>query len=536
MNRYKSAMSQRHGTTRADWLRPQRESSDLNRRFETVRQRWRLIAAFTALGLGVALLYLATTPKTYEAEAELLVKPIPADEAIFAAVGLITESNDPSLGVQTAVQLVDTPAIATEAADDLGLEEGVASVLARVEVEPIPQSNIVAVIAQGGSPEEARDLANAFSEAAVEARTAEIRENVAEVLPRLESQLNRLPSGGDAAESLASTISELRFLSAGNDPTIALESPAELPTAPSRPRPTLSVALGLLGGFAAGLLAAFALQFLDPVLRRETQLRGLLRVPVLARVPHQGGRDDKPLLPTSLTIQSREAYRTLRATLAAAGSGVGPPKSTLVTGPGAAEGKSTTALNLAISLALSGSSVLLIESDLRRPSIGAVLGIEPERGVVSVLIEQTALEDAIVTTKAFGPNLQLLLADHTGPGVPELLSLPAAQRLLRRAEALADYVIIDSPPLTDVIDALPLARQVDAVLLVVRLGKSRLARIRRLGELLSANDIRPIGFTVLGTGSNGTESDYHYYGETPERPDWKTLISTLGARFRGTGR
>jgi capsular exopolysaccharide synthesis family protein len=398
-------------------------------------------------------------------------------------------------------------------------------------VEPIPQSNIVAVTAQGATPEEAQDLANAFSEAAVEARTAEIRENVAEVLPRLESQLNRLPDGGDAAESLASTISELRFLSAGTDPTIALESPAELPGEPSRPRPALSIAMGLFGGLAAGLLAAFALQFLDPVLRREAQLRGLLRVPVLARVPNETGRDDKPLLPTSLAIQSREAYRTLRATLAVAGSGVGAPKSTLVTGPGAAEGKSTTALNLAISLALAGSRVLLIESDLRRPSIGSVLGVEPERGVVSVLIEQTELEDAIVTTKAFGPNLKLLLADHTGPGVPELLSLPAAQRLLRRAEELADYVIIDSPPLTDVIDALPLARQVDAVLLVVRLGKSRLSRIKRLGELLSANDIKPIGFTVLGTNSDGRESDYHYYSETTERSDRNTAI----ARYSGTG-
>ena len=134
------------------------------------------------------------------------------------------------------------------------------------------------------------------------------------------------------------------------------------------------------------------------------------------------------------------------------------------------------------------------------------------------MIEQTKLEDALLTTNAFGPNLMLLLADHSGPGVPELLSLQAAQRLLARAEALADYVIIDSPPLTDVVDALPLARRADGVLIVVRLGKSRLPRIKRLGELLASNDIRPVGFAVLGIAKEARSSSYYYYAESTASP------------------
>ncbi len=154
-----------------------------------------------------------------------------------------------------------------------------------------------------------------------------------------------------------------------------------------------------------------------------------------------------------MALPSREAYRTLRATLSVAGPRGGSPRSIFVTGPGAAEGKSTTALNIAISLALAGKKVIFIESDLRRPNIAKALSLKVDKGVVSVLVEESKLEDALVTTQAFGPNLQLLLADHSGPGVPELLSLSAAEVLLARAEEMADYVIIDSPPLTDVIDA-----------------------------------------------------------------------------------
>ncbi len=109
--------------------------------------------------------------------------------------------------------------------------------------------------------------------------------------------------------------------------------------------------------------------------------------------------------------------------------------------------------------------MILIESDLRRPSIGKALGCKPEHGVVSVLIESVDLEDALITTEQFGSNLGLLLADYEGGWISELFALPAARELINDAKEIADYVIIDSPPLTDVVDALPLANYVDDVLL-----------------------------------------------------------------------
>jgi Mrp family chromosome partitioning ATPase len=104
----------------------------------------------------------------------------------------------------------------------------------------------------------------------------------------------------------------------------------------------------------------------------------------------------------------------------------------------------------------------------------------------------------------------VLTADKTGADFADLFSLPAAKRLLDEAERLADYVIIDSPPLSDVVDALQLAQRADAVLLVARLGHSRISKIRELGELLAGSGIRPAGFALLGT-PRGDRKGYAYF-------------------------
>jgi Mrp family chromosome partitioning ATPase len=158
--------------------------------------------------------------------------------------------------------------------------------------------------------------------------------------------------------------------------------------------------------------------------------------------------------------------------------------------------------------------VILIEADLRRPAISNALGLNPRHGVVSVLIQSVPLADALVPYSNFGPSLNLLLADGEGGWISELFALPAAREMLREASELADYVIIDSPPLTDVIDALPLATYADSVLIVSRIGKTDLRKLSQLGELLAENGIRPAGFAVVGT-ARPRRSGYHYYAERP---------------------
>jgi Mrp family chromosome partitioning ATPase len=185
----------------------------------------------------------------------------------------------------------------------------------------------------------------------------------------------------------------------------------------------------------------------------------------------------------------------------------------MITGASPSEGKSTTALNLAASMALAGKRVILIEADLRRPKIGSALGVRATRGIASVLIDGAPLSEALQTTDAYGDNLRLLLVDRAGEWMADQFSLPAARGLVEEAKEMADCVIIDSPPLTEVVDALPLVQMTDDLVIVVRLGRTQTTRLRRLGELLAQYKIKPAGFALVGVSPT---SEYGYY--TTERP------------------
>jgi capsular exopolysaccharide synthesis family protein len=315
-------------------------------------------------------------------------------------------------------------------------------------------------------------------------------------------------------EGLRRELTRLQFLRTTQDPTISVQTAATPPASPASPKSKLTVAAAAFGGLVIGIAAAFAAQTLDPRLRREQQLRSRYQLPILTRVPKQARPSNRPLSPAAVSPPTLEAYRALRANLVAARKRRDEPRSVLITGSSVAEGKTTTALNLAASLAMAGADTILIEADLRRPAIGETLGVATEIGVVSALLENISLRDALVTATPVGPHLKLLLADYTGGWVSELFSLEAAPRLVDEAKELADFVVIDSPPLTAVADALPLAREVDDVVIVTRLGVSRLDRVHELAELLAANGVTPVGFALIGAGQ--PERGYAYYA-APER-------------------
>lgn len=509
---------------KAEWLEPPEEELGLKRYVETIRERIWLILVAVLVTTAAAVAYVLTAPKTYEAEADLLVTPIASDT--LPSLPLIRQSSDPTRDVETAARLVTNNDVAERVKSELGIEESAEDLLKKVSAEPVAQSNIVAVRGEESSPEEATDLANAFAEAAVTEQTEQLHEEIDNQIAGLQSQLQT----GEG--SLGPRLAELQALRSSPDPTLRVETTADLPENQASPRPALTVAGGLLAGLVIGIAGAFAAQILDPRLRREDQLRRRYRLPILARVPRDQGRRDQPLTPSRVSSATAEAYRTLRTTLERPAAENLGSRAILVTGPSPGEGKTTTALNLATSLALAGRRVILIEADLRRPALASALGIEEAHaGVVSVLIENVGLQDALVASPTYGPNLQVLVADFSGGWIAELFSIPAAQRLIDDARAMADFVIVDSPPLTEVVDALPLARKCDDVLIVTRLGKTRLDRIARLGELLADNGIRPVGFAVIGVPPPG-RSEYRYYMEPPQADGQETGRGL----FTGAGR
>jgi tyrosine-protein kinase len=500
-----------------DWLQPSPEEEGLRRYVETIRERIWWVVIAVVITTGAAIVYVSVASKTYEAESQLLITPVPATDPILASLGLLVESSDPTRDVETATELVKNPAVAAIAKTRLHSSDTPQQLLNKISSDPVAQSNLVAITSSEGTPDGARDLANAFAEATVQQRTTSFQTEVNQRIRQLEAS-----SGG---ASTTADLNELRALQGAPNPNFRVQTEADLPSSPSWPRPALSVAAGIFAGLVLGIAGAFLSQTLDPTLRREAQLRRLYRLPILARIPRQGSRGQRnaPLGPRQLTSAGSEAYRTLRATVSRDEGGGRNGQVILVTGASASEAKSTTAINLASALALTGRKVMLIEADLRRPSIAPALGIEtqPGGGVISVLIESTKLEDALVSSPGYGPNMKMLLADRIEGGwVTDLFSIPAARTLVDEARRQADYVVIDSPPLNEVVDALPLARWADDVLIVVKLGRTQLEKLRQLAELLAESGITPIGFAIVGT-AKPPKRGYHY--ATGDSADRRTL-------------
>src|SRR3954452_25540380 len=501
-------------TPDSSWLNPSAEQQGLARYVSTLRERKWLIVLTVLITTLAAVVYVLTASKVYNAEADLLITPVGNSDTTLSGLGLITSSSDPTRDVETALKLVTSTTVAKSVKAKLHDGGSAEQLLEKVSVAPVATSNVVAVTAEGGSPKEAQALANAFAQEAVANRTDNFHAEIDKRIATIKPQVKGTPTAAQLADptSPASQLSQLELLRAGDDPTIRVETLADAPASPSSPKKKLSIIAGVAAGLVLGIGGAFALQVLDPRLRREEQLRRLYGLPILARIPKDArAHGAGALAPESLSPSTIEAYRTLRATLSASRGHDARSTSILVTSPSPSEGKTTTAINLASSLALAGNKVILIEADLRRPAIAKALGIEPRHGTGSVLLETVELQDALETTRAYGNYLQVLCADYSGAAsgwMADRLFLPSAQNLVIDAKKLADYVVIDSPPLSEVIDALALAQRADEVLVVVRLGKTHLTKLAHLAELLSRHSIRSVGFAVVGAQ---TATEGYYY-------------------------
>ncbi len=516
----------------ADWLEPPAEEEGLRRYVSTIRERWLLIGLTTLVTTAIAIVYVLTATKMYTAESDLLITPVAGEDAITSKLGLLTASSDPTRDVETAAKLITNVDVAQIAKEELKSEESANELLGKISATPVAQSNVIALQATGTSPQEARQLANTFARAAIQDRTNQMHEKIAEVLPTAEAQLAGENEPETGTGTLSAEVAQLQTLAGLPDPTVGVAVSASLPTGPSSPKRTLSVLAGIIAGLILGIGAAFTAQALDPRLRREEQLRRRYRLPILARIPKEEGKRATPLGPRGLSPVSTEAYRTLRATLSTAvatPNGLG--RVILITGSAPSEGKTTSAINLAAAFALAGKRTILIESDLRRPAVGTALGMAPKNGgILAHLVGGESLESTLVNSENYGPSLRFLLADYDEGWIPELFSIPAAAEMIDEARQIADYVIVDSPPLNEVADALPLARMADDVLIVTRIGRSRLDRISQLGELLVENAIHPTGFVVVAAPRPGGSESSYYTREGDTRS--RTLIRRQPTRTK----
>jgi capsular exopolysaccharide synthesis family protein len=329
----------------------------------------------------------------------------------------------------------------------------------------------------------------------------------------------------------------------GND--LRIIEPARTPGAPNSPGRSRAILLGLALSLAGGVGLALLLEYLDNTVKSVEDVIRATQLPTLALIPSMnieamravsgkksiqqkviaanaskseavGGLAPRSMHPrgdklTALDSLSSvvESYRMLRTSVLLSTAGT-PPKTILITSSQPGEGKTTTAVNTAISLSQLGASVLLIDADLRRPAVHKAFKIPHARGISNYLSSHTPVENLIVKLPI--PNLSILPCGPIPPNPAELISSDRMKDLLRNLGHQFDHILIDSPPLISVTDPVILSTMVDGSILVVQAGKSTRELVRRARQELAG-----VGAKVFGVVLNNVDikregyDDYDYY-------------------------
>jgi succinoglycan biosynthesis transport protein ExoP len=491
------------------------QSPAFTRYYAVLREQYKIVAACVVIVVIATVAYVKLATPKYTATGQMLVNPVTSQDTTLFGLPVLHSSGAPTTDVLTASSLVATPAVANAVVKQLHLKITGAALLSQVSATPVGQSNLVSVQVTASSAKEAQSVANAFLRQVVATRSASLKAAIATILPGLESQVASLPATERSGPgSTGAQISELRQLQLTGDPTITPSATASLPGSPSSPKTKLSLVAGLFGGLIIGIGAAFAFHSLDPRLRRESQLREIFDVPTMARIPREhSGRVVRPILPSGMSMAAQEGYRTLRTILTSRSGG--KSRSFLITGSSPSEGKTTSAIALAVSLSQTGARVILIEADVRRPTIAATLGLNPRFGTEHVLTGEAELDEALTVATFDGVPVGVLAVVQPRIELADHLSLAVAQRMIEDATKLVNYVVIDSPPLTAVIDALPLAQTANEVLVVARIGTSKLNKLDELRNLLVEQGTYPSGVILVGDSTGRGDTGYYPQGSTP---------------------
>jgi succinoglycan biosynthesis transport protein ExoP len=301
---------------------------------------------------------------------------------------------------------------------------------------------------------------------------------------------------------------------------------ARTPGSPAEPNIPRNLGFAFVLGLTSGIGLAFLLEGIDNTVRTPEQAQAISGLPSLGMIP-MGSKNSaetgskRGLIvtgtkePVELVTQSRpqsqmaESYRALRTSLLLTTLGA-PPKTILITSALPREGKTTTSINTAVVLAQKGTRVLLIDADLRRPSIHKALGLGPRVGLSNVLTGGATLQQATIRSSVL-PNLYILPAGTPPPNPAELMASAQMLDLLAELREQYDHVIVDTPPTLSVTDAVVLSTRVDAVVLVIRSAQTTKPALRRSRDILMQVNARVAG--VLLNAVDLDSADYYYYYE-----------------------
>ncbi len=497
-----------------------------------------LIAAVAIVAVATAVIWQESRTPTYKATAQILVTPT-ANNGAYAGLPVIAESSsDPARTLQTATSVLESPAAALATSKQLRGHWTQKSVGEAVSVQPRGESDIVSISATAGTGVGAAALANAYARSALSVHATLLSSEATAQVNQLQARQKGLPAGESAnATQIAAQIATLSSVAAGHDPNFSLLQAATVPTSASGSSKKLIVVLALLAGLVIGIAAAMAIEYLNRRVRDEDEMLSLYPLPVLSRVPPlpRGAREvaTAELIPPRI----REAFRTLQVQLPPSSpakggrAGAEGGRAIMFTSPSPRDGKTSTVVNFGLVLAAAGFRVILFDFDLRKPDIGARLGVHSD--YLDFFRTSAPLDDLLAESRS-APGLRVISTRVEGEVTPLLEAVSRRlPELLREARELADYVIVDTPPVGQVSDALRAATTVDDIILVTRPGNTDRIELEHTRELLDRMGHTPAGLLVIGESGSGDV--YAGYGanapaESNGQPETGASVPSLTER------
>lgn len=488
-----------------------------------VRERRLIVFGVTVLFAAVALALAARQDTVYETASSLSVRDLSQDYALIGRNSALQVA-PAQLAAQQA-EAITRRDVALRVARRLGgatPDELQKQVVTQVDT----RTNLIQLVARDGDARRAAQIANAFAtegSATVAERTgrridAAVRALDAEVVAARRAVRNDSP-GADVR--LAIALQQRSAAGSVEDivEPVSIARRATVPSSPVEPRPVRDVVIGAILGLLVGLLLAFARSTLDRRLRTAAQIQQLLDLPVIGRVSSRvlgtaGLLDPKA---AKLPPQDLESFSMLTTGLRFLDIDR-PVRSVLLTSSLAEEGKSTVAAGLAASAAQAGRRVLLLEADLRRPSLSGRLPLKPAPGLADYLAGDASPADVLqVIDIPGGGQLVVITAGTQSTNVNQMLQSERCASLLAELHEAYDLIVIDGTPLLLVADALDLVPHVESVLLCVRAKRTTRDELLAAHAALSRAPAKPTA--VMVTAASPREGDaYGYYGYAYQQP------------------
>jgi len=497
---------------------------------EYVRVLWRrkgviVLAAAVVLIVSLASSFLQTP--VYSASSEVLLQPRVGDTLFDPNSGQYV---DPTRAIATEIRILSSQPIRDAVRAKLGRAPA-------VSVTSAGTTNVIDVTAESTNAKQAADVANAYSTSYIDVRRKQQVDDLLSASKEVQAKIDDLQKQVDAASGAQrdtligqqalykQKLDQLQVDASLKTGGAQLVTPAAVPTIPVKPTPVKSAVIALAAGLLFGVALAFLVDYLDDSVKTKDDLSKLApEKPVIGLIPLVEGwrADEAPKLisveePTSAAA---EAYRTLRTSIQFVA--LDRPVRTLhVTSPGPQEGKSTTLANLGVALARAGQRVIIVCCDLRRPRIHEFFGLDNETGFTSVLLGKVPLSAALQKVPGQA-RLSLMASGPMPPNPSELLSSKRTIEVLTSLQAEADIVLVDSPPVLPVTDALVISGRVDATILVCVSGATTRKDAARAVELLDQVDAPLIGTVLNGVSAANTYGYggqyYRYQADAPSEP------------------